>query len=220
MTNKTLELTPEVYRYLQNNSLRESDVLKKLREETSQLTMARMQIAPEQGQLMRLLVELIQAKKTLEIGVFTGYSALSVAYSLPKDGKVVACDISEEWTDIAKKYWQMAGISHLIDLRLGPALETLDSLLNNGEADTFDFAFIDADKSNYPIYYEKALTLVRPGGLIAIDNVLWDGQVADPKINNKSTTVLRELNAKIHQDERVMMSMVPIGDGVTLVLKR
>ncbi len=220
MSDTTLNLTPTVYEYLQRVSLRESDVLHQLREQTHKMSTAHMQISPEQGQFMRLLVELMGAKKTLEIGVFTGYSALSVALSLPSDGKVIACDTNKEWTKIAQKYWDMAGVANKIDLRIAPALETLQALLDDGQENTFDFAFIDADKANYPHYYEMSLKLLRTGGLIAIDNVLWDGDVADLSVNDANTVVLRELNAKLHGDERVTLSMLPLGDGLTLAKKR
>lgn len=179
-----------------------------------------MQISPEQGQFMGLLIELMGATKTLEIGVFTGYSVLSVALALPANGKVVACDINVEWTKIAQKYWKLAGMSDKIDLRLAPALETLDALLENGEGETFDFAFIDADKANYMHYYKKSLELVRPGGLIAIDNTLWSGKVADPSIQDRDTNIIRELNAKLLADERITLSLLPIGDGLSLARKR
>jgi predicted O-methyltransferase YrrM len=220
MSDTTLNLTPKVYDYLQQVSLREPEVLQQLRLQTHKMSMGQMQISPEQGQFMRLLVELIGAKKTLEIGVFTGYSALSVALSLPADGKVIGCDINVEWTKIARRYWEMAGVADKIDLRLAPALETLQALLDEGQANTFDFAFIDADKAGYPQYYEMALKLLRPGGLVAIDNVLWDGDVADLDKNDANTVVLRELNAKLHGDERVTISMLPVGDGLTLARKR
>jgi caffeoyl-CoA O-methyltransferase len=179
-----------------------------------------MQISPEQGQFMRLLIELLGAKKTLDIGTFTGYSALSVALSLPENGQIIACDTSIEWTDIAKRFWDRAGVSHKISLKLAPALNTLDTLLAEGQANTFDFSFIDADKENYMAYYEKSLALVRPGGLIAIDNVLWSGQVADPTIQDTDTIAIRALNSKILMDDRVTMSMVPISDGLTLARKK
>lgn len=220
MSDYTLNLTPSVYQYLLKNSLREPEVLEKLREQTHKMSMAQMQISPEQGQFMRLLIEMMQAKKTLEIGVFTGYSTLSVALGLPENGKIVACDINIEWTKIAKKFWEMAGVTNKIDLRLAPALETLQSLIDQGEANTFDFSFIDADKANYDAYYEMSLTLLRPGGVIAIDNVLWDGDVADPNNHEKNTVAIRELNSKVHHDERVSMSMLPIGDGLTLARKK
>lgn len=220
MSTETINLTPQVYAYLQNISLREPEVLKKLREETHRLSMAVMQISPEQGQFMALLIEILGAKKSLDIGTFTGYSALTVALAMPKDGKVITCDVSEEWTSIATKYWQMAGVKNKIELKLAPALDTLQTLLDKGEANTFDFAFIDADKHNYATYYEKALALLRPGGLIAVDNVLWSGDVADPTVNDNETNAIRALNEIIHQDQRVSVSMIPIGDGLTLARKR
>lgn len=220
MSNKTLELSDRLVEYLQSVSLRESAILTELRQETSHHPMSTMQIAPEQGQFMALLVQLMGARKTLEIGVFTGYSALVVALALPADGQVVACDVSEEFTAIARRYWEKAGVTNKIDLRLAPALETLDQMLASGQANTFDFAFIDADKSNYDNYYERALQLVRPGGLIAIDNVLWSGAVADPQIQDTRTNAIRALNQKLHEDERVTLSLLPIADGLTLALKR
>lgn len=220
MANKTLGLDSQLYNYLKAVSLREPEVLQQLRQETAQHPMGIMQIAPEQGQFMALLVQLMGAKKTLEVGVFTGYSTLAVALALPSDGKVVACDVSEEYTAIARRYWQQAGVAHKVDLHLAPALETLAKLLQNGQAGTFDFAFIDADKSNYENYYEKALELVRPGGLIAIDNVLWSGQVADPTVQDNRTKNIRALNQKLHQDPRINLSLVPIADGLTLAMKQ
>ncbi len=220
MTNQTLGLEPHLYNYLLSVSLREAEILAQLRQETAQHPMARMQIAPEQGQFMALLVKLISAKKTLELGVFTGYSTLVVALALPSDGKVVACDVSEEFTAIARRYWQQAGVANKIDLHIAPALDTLDRLLAAGEAETFDFAFIDADKSNYDVYYERSLQLVRPGGLIAIDNVLWSGRVADPQVQDNRTGKIRAFNEKLHQDQRITLSLVPIGDGLTLALKK
>lgn len=220
MSNKTIGIDRQLYEYLLSVSVREAEILTQLRQETARHPMARMQIAPEQGQFMALLVQLMGAKKTLEIGVFTGYSSLVVALALPPDGKLVACDVSEEYTAIARRYWQQAGVADKIDLNIGPALSTLDRLLAEGQAGTFDFAFIDADKSNYDNYYEKALELIRPGGLIAIDNVLWSGQVADPQIQDNRTNAIRSLNEKLHRDERVFVSLVPIADGLTLALKK
>lgn len=220
MSDVTINFTPKLYEYFQRNSLREPDVLAKLREQTHKMSMSQMQISPEQGQFMGFLIELMGARKTLEVGVFTGYSALAVALALPADGKVIACDINGEWTKIAQKYWQMAGVSEKIDLRLAPALETLDALLANGQAETFDFAFIDADKANYINYYEKALQLIRVGGVIAIDNTLWSGKVADTAVNDRDTLIIRELNAKLVKDERITLSLLPIGDGLSLARKR
>ena len=220
MSNKTLNLDDRLYSYLLSNSLREPEVLQQLRQETATHAMSQMQIAPEQGQLMMLLVQLMGVKKALEIGVFTGYSSLCVALALPPDGKLVACDVSDEYTSIARRYWEKAGVSNKVDLQIAPALETLDQLLVEGQANSFDFAFIDADKSNYDNYYERSLQLVRPGGLIAIDNVLWSGQVADPTVQDNRTKAIRTLNQKIQQDQRVMPSLVPIADGLLLALKR
>jgi caffeoyl-CoA O-methyltransferase len=220
MSRKTLGLDDHLYHYILDVSLREPDVLAQLRQETAQHRLAQMQISPEQGQFMALLVQLIGAKKTLEVGVFTGYSALAVALALPANGKVVACDVSAEFTAIARRYWQQAEVAEKIDLHIAPALETLDRLLADGQAGTFDFAFIDADKQNYENYYERSLQLVRPGGVIAIDNVLWSGQVADPQNQDQSTQAIRDLNRKLHQDQRVSLSLLPIGDGLTLALKR
>ncbi len=220
MSKQTLGLENHIYQYLLSVSIREPEVLTKLRQETAKHPRNIMQISPEQGQFMALLVQLMGAKKALEIGVFTGYSSLVVALALPPEGKMVACDVSEEYTSIARRYWEQAGVADKIDLRIAPAIATLDKLIAAGETDTFDFAFIDADKSSYDDYYERALKLIRPGGLIAIDNVLWSGQVADSKIQDNRTKKIRALNEKIHQDERVTISMVPIADGLTLARKR
>ena len=219
MATQTLGLDDRLYDYLKAVSLREPDILAQLRQETAQHPMGRMQIAPEQGQFMALLVKLMGAKKALEVGVFTGYSSLVVALALPKDGKLVACDVSSEYTAIARRYWQDAGVADKIDLHIAPALETLDRLLENGAAETFDLAFIDADKSNYPNYYERSLALVRPGGLIAIDNVLWSGRVADSQAQDKQTQAIRAFNQKLHADDRILRSLVPIADGLTLAIK-
>jgi predicted O-methyltransferase YrrM len=220
MSDTTLNLTPEVYSYFINNSLREPAILQQLRLATRKNFYAKMQISPEQGQFMRFLVEILSARKTLDIGTFTGYSALVVALSLPDTGKVIACDIDKQCADMAKEYWEKAKVGHKIELRLAPALQTLDELLTKGEANSFDFAFIDADKGNYLAYYEKALTLIRTGGIIAVDNVLWSGKTADPSIQDASTTAIRQLNSFILADERVTLSMLPIGDGLTLARKR
>lgn len=219
MLKKTLGLDHQLYNYLLSASLREPDILRQLRQETASHPRAIMQIAPEQGQFMALLVQMLGATKTLDIGVFTGYSSLCIALALPPTGKIVACDVNEEFTVIARRYWQAAGMANKIDLQIAPALETLDRLLANGHAETFDFAFIDADKGNYEGYYERSLQLVRPGGLIAIDNVLWSGQVADPQVRDQITVTIRAFNEKLHHDERVSISLVPIADGLTLALK-
>lgn len=220
MSDLTINLTPKLYAYMQNISLREPDILKKLRKKTHTMSMSQMQISPEQGQFMRLLIELLGAKKTLDIGVYTGYSTLSVALSLPEDGKIIACDIDAEWTQVAEVFWKEAGVSHKIDLRLAPAVDTLNQLIRNGESSTFDFAFIDADKINYLAYYELALTLTRPGGLIAIDNVFYGGDVADSTNKGENVCAIRNLNEKILTDDRVTISLLPIGDGLTLARKR
>lgn len=208
------------YQYVLQNGVREPEVARRLREETQRLPNAGMQIGPDQGQFMQLLVQIMQAKKTLEVGVFTGYSALWVALGLPDDGRIIACDISEEYTSVGRRYWSEAGVDHKIDLRLGPALETLDGLLSSGQAGSFDFAFIDADKSNYEQYYERALELLRPHGLIAIDNTIWSGRVADPNARDEDTVAIRKLNEKLSRDERVTLSMLTVGDGLTLAMKR
>ncbi len=220
MSNKSIGLSDDLHAYLLRVGVREPAILRRLREETARLPNAGMQIGPEQGQFMALLVQLLGARRTLEVGVFTGYSSLAVALALPPDGRVVACDVSEEWTAIARRYWAEAGVAGKIELRLGPGVETLDALLADGQADSFDFAFIDADKEHYDHYYERALRLVRPGGLIAIDNVLWGGRVADPEAQGESLAAIRALNAKLHRDERVALSLVPIGDGLPLALRR
>jgi caffeoyl-CoA O-methyltransferase len=219
MSSKTWGMSEEIRGYLHGVSLREHPVLVKLREATKPLKWGGMQISPEQGQLMALLVRLLGARKTLEVGTFTGYSALVVALALPAQGKVVACDVSEEWTSIGRRHWAEAGMADKIDLRLAPALETLDGLIREGGAGSFDFAFIDADKANYDGYYERALTLLRKEGLIAIDNVLWGGKTADDSVTDEDTAAIRALNRKIHADTRVAMSMLPVGDGLTLALK-
>jgi predicted O-methyltransferase YrrM len=220
MSNRTLNLTPPLYDYLLSVSLREPALLRRLRDETALDEMARMQVAPEQGQFIAWLVELTGARQALEIGVYTGYSTLCIARGLPDEGCVVACDVSESWTRIARRYWQAAGVDHKIDLHLAPAAETLAALLQRGDHDRFDFAFIDADKENYDLYYERCLQLVRPGGLIAIDNVLWGGAVIDETIQDADTVAIRALNSKLRDDERVAISLLPIADGLTLLRKR
>lgn len=219
MSNKTFTLSDTLYRYLIENSVREPEILRQLREETAADPMSRMQIGPEQGQFMQLLVRLIGARRCLEVGVFTGYSSLAVALAMPADGQILACDISEKWTAIARKYWSAAGVADRIDLKLAPALETLDQLVQSGAAGTFDFAFIDADKANYQAYFERALTLVRQGGLIALDNTLWQGAVADPSVRDEDTEAIRTFNRQLKADSRVFQSLLPIGDGLSLALK-
>lgn len=220
MSNRTLPLTDALYNYILSVSLRESGVMQELREVTAKLKNHEMQISPEQAQFMSFLAELIGAKKTLEIGTFTGYSALAVALSLPDDGLLIACDINEEWTSIAQQYWKKAGVDQKIKLKLAPALETLNDLINQNEENSFDFAFIDADKPSYIDYYERTLQLLRPGGLMILDNVLLNGSVADENNQDLATNIMRELNKNILYDARVSISMLPISDGITLVRKR
>ena len=220
MSNKTFILSDPLYDYLLSVSLREDAVLRRLREETAQDAMSMMQIAPEQGQFMALLVRLMGACRALEIGVYTGYSALCVARALPVDGRLVACDINEAWTAVAQRYWREAQVHDRIDLRLAPALETLGQLIQEGETGSFDFAFIDADKENYRIYYERVYALLRPGGLMAIDNTLWSGSVADPANQETDTRAIRAFNEALHADPRVEISLLPIADGLTLARKR
>jgi predicted O-methyltransferase YrrM len=210
----------EISDYLLSVSLREPPILRRLREETASYSQSRFQISPEQGQFMALLIQLMCARRTIEVGVFTGYSSLAVALALPVDGSIVACDISEEFTFTARRYWREAGVDHMIDLRLKPAIQTLTELIAQGHGGSFDFVFIDADKSSYEGYYECALELLRPGGLIMVDNVLWSGRVLDPSDQTADTVALRAFNKKLHADTRVSLSMIPLGDGVTLALKR
>ena len=220
MSSRTIVLNDALYEYLLSVSLREPDVLCRLREETAKMPQHNMQISPEQGQFIVLLVELTGARKCLEVGTFTGYSTLSVALALPEDGQIIACDISEEFTSRAKPYWQKAGVAGKIDLRLGPALETLDALIADGESGAFDFAFIDADKVNYQGYFQRALDLIRRGGLILVDNVLWSGAVVDPARDDEDTEAIRAFNQARAGDPRISLSLVPIGDGLTLARKR
>ena len=221
MSSHTIELTDTVYDYLLKQGTRESAVARDLRAHTLASTRAhRMQVSPEQGAFMRWLVRLLGAWRTLEVGTFTGYSALVVAEALPDDGQLIACDVSEEWTAIGRPFWERAGVAHKIDLRLKPAVDTLDELIDAGEAGSFDFAFIDADKANYDAYYERCLTLLRHGGVIGIDNVLWGGRVADERVRDEDTRAIRALNLKVRADDRVDATMLPIGDGLTLAVKR
>ena len=220
MSRRAISMNAALYDYLLSVTLREPELLRRLREETAKLPNAGMQISPDQGQFMALLIEMLGATRCLEIGTFTGYSALCVTLAMPRSGRLVAFDRSVEWTDIARRYWAEAGVADRIDLRLGPAVDGLDALHGEGGAGTFDFAFIDADKDNYDAYYERVLRLLRPGGLVAIDNVLWSGRVADPKVHDADTDALRALNQKIHGDRRVSMSLLPVGDGLTLARKR
>jgi caffeoyl-CoA O-methyltransferase len=220
VSNRTFTLPDSLYQYLLSVSLRDDPLRQRLRQETALDEMAQMQSAPEQGQLMALLVKLIAARKALEIGVYTGYSTLCIASALPADGRLVACDINATWTAVAQRYWKEAGLTEKIELRLAPALETLDTLITNGESGSFDFAFIDADKENYGGYYEHTLELLRPGGLIAIDNTLWSGRVADPADQDTDTRAIRAFNETLYRDARVDISLIPIADGLTLAMKR
>ena len=220
MSNASIGLSQELHAYLVKVGVREPDVLRRLRERTAVLPEHGMQIAPEQGALMALLVKVMGARTCREVGTFTGYSSTAVALALPPEGRLVCCDVSREWTDIARETWTEAGVADRVELRLGPAVETLDQLLAEGGEGRFDFAFIDADKPNYDGYVERALRLVRAGGVIAIDNVLWSGRVADASVDDESTVAIRSLNEKLALDERVEVAMVPIGDGLTLLRVR
>lgn len=219
MAKRTL-LTGALDDYATANWLRDSDLKRRLRDETMRLPWGMMQIAADQGQFMALMTRAISARRAIEIGVFTGYSALCVAEALPADGTLIACDVSEEWTAIGKRYWREAGLDRKIDLRIGPAIDTLDALLREGQAESFDMAFVDADKTNYDGYYERCLTLLRGGGLMMFDNVLWGGAVADDAAGSEDTQALRALNAKLHGDQRIELALVPLGDGITLAVKR
>ncbi len=220
MDEKNFTLSDELLEYMLSVSLREPELLRTLREETATKPGAQQQIVPEQGQLMAFLVQLIGAKKTLEVGVFTGYSALSVALALPPDGRVIACDINAEVTAIARRYWEAAGVAEKITLKLAPALLTINELLGAGEAGTFDFIFIDADRINYDIYYERSLELLRPKGLIMIDNVLWYGRVLAGEGMDAETAEIDRLNRKLRDDDRIILSLLPMSDGITLVMKK
>ena len=221
MSSTATKITDTLYEYLLREGIPESDAARALREETRSATQWHgMQISPEQGAFMHLLVRLLGARRAIEVGTFTGYSALVVAEALPPDGLLVACDVSAEWTAVGRPFWERAGVAGRIDLRLQPAADTLDELIAQGDAGTFDLAFIDADKANYGTYYERCLTLVRAGGVVAVDNVLWGGRVADPRANDDDTNAIRALNAKIRGDRRVHAVTVPIGDGLTLALKQ
>lgn len=220
MGKRTLDLDERLYDYLLAVSLRESPVQAALRRETDQMEGAQMQVSADQAQFMALLAKLVNARRIIEIGTFTGYSALALAQTLPQDGQLIACDVSKEWTDIARRYWQQAGVADRVELRLAPALETLGALIDAGQTGSFDFAFIDADKQNQHNYYERCLQLLRPGGLVAVDNVLWGGSVADPGNNQDDTLAIRAFNEFVREDARVDLSLVPVGDGLTLARKR
>ncbi len=220
MSSSTIGLVDELRKYMLDVSFRDDEILKQLRKETLKLKEAQMQISPEQGAFLSILIKLLNAKKTLDIGVFTGYSALVVARELPDDGLVVACDTSIEWTSIAKKYWKLAGVDNKVNLSLAPAKKTLEELIEDGQGATYDFSFIDADKINYQSYYENSLILIKRGGIIAIDNVLWSGKVIDENDFEPATRAIRLFNEKLYQDNRVSISMIPIGDGLTLAYKK
>jgi len=227
MSNRTIELDDAAYEYMIRWSLREPEIMRRLRERTAKLEWSRMQIAPEQGQFMGLLARMTSASRPpelgaprfIEVGTFTGYSALAVAHAVP-NARVVACDVNEEWTAIAREFWQKAGVGDRIELRLRPALETLAAMLEGGDEGQFDFAFIDADKTNYEAYYEACLRLLRRGGVLTLDNVLWGGSVADPEVQDEDTEALRAISRRVLADDRVDISMVPIGDGLTIAMKR
>jgi predicted O-methyltransferase YrrM len=219
MSNKSLTLDDRLYDYLLSASLRESDALRNLREETAKLPQAGMQISPEQGQFMALLVKLMGAKRILEIGVFTGYSSIAMAEALPEDGKLTALDLDENWTAIARRYWRSAGVLEKIELRLGPALKSLDRLIEEGHAGHYDLIFIDADKTGYAEYFERALVLLRSGGLVLLDNLLWGGKPADPEADDADTTAIRALNLKLRCDPRIRFSLLPLADGLGLAYK-
>lgn len=220
MSHRTLFLDERLYDYMLRRSLRQSPLQRELLDTTATMEWAGIESSPEQVQFLVLLVQLMQATRCIELGVFTGYSTLAIAMALPSDGHIIACDIDASVTAVATTYWRRAGISEKIDLRIAPAITTLDELIAAGQSGTFDFAYIDADKANAEIYYERVLTLIRPNGLIVIDNVLWGGMVADPDVNDRDTQAVRALNARIAQDDRVDLSVIPIGDGLTLVRKR
>ena len=220
MSSSTIVVNDQIDNYLLCHVRPESETAEALRKATAPMPASVMQVSPLQGAFMSWLVSLLDVKSALEVGTFTGYSALCVAEALPDDGKLIACDVSEEWTSMAREYWARGGVAHKIDLQLRPAVETLDSLIQDGREGTFDFAFIDADKPNYDSYYERCLRLLRIGGIVAVDNVLWTGRVADESYNDESTLAIRALNDKIQNDDRVSNVMLPIGDGLTLATKR
>lgn len=220
MSAQHLQINDALIEYVRASSSPEPDYIAKLRHETAQDPAARMQITPELGNFLGILIRILGARRCIEVGVFTGYSSLSVARALPDDGHLIACDVSENWTTVARRYWREAGLEKKIDLRLAPALETLDGLLAQGEAGKFDFGFIDADKANYLAYFERLMQLLRPGGLLVVDNVLWHGRVVDPRQNDIDTAAIRTFNAKLRSDPRVHLCLLPLGDGITLALKK
>jgi predicted O-methyltransferase YrrM len=220
MTNKTIGLSDELQEYVVQVGVREPEVLARLRAETAAIPEYGMQVSADEGAFLAMLVELMGARRCIEVGTFTGYSSTAVALALPPDGRLTCCDVSEEWTTVARRYWAEAGVTDKIDLRLAPAVETLDDLIAAGGEATYDFAFVDADKPGYAAYYERLLRLVRPGGLIAFDNTLWDGRVVDPDADDADTVAIRELNAMLADDERVSLCLLPVADGVTLARRR
>jgi len=220
MASRNAFLPEHIQQYIDATTLRDEPVLRDLREETAKLPQAGMQTGADQVQFLQLLVRLIGARRCIEVGVFTGYSALGVALALPEAGRIVACDVSEDYTAIARRYWERAGVAGKIDLYLAPATQTLDELIRAGEEEHFDFAYIDADKPGYDAYYERCLRLLRPNGIITIDNVLWSGDVANAGTTDESTLALRALNEKIGRDTRVDATLLPIGDGLMVVRKR
>ena len=220
MSTRTIGISEQLYDYLLSVSVPPDSLWERLRDETTAAVGFNMQISPEQGQFMSVLIRMLGVKKALEVGTFTGFSALCVARALPDDGQLIACDVSEEWTSIARCYWSEAGVAHKIDLRIGPAVETLDALIADGHEASFDFAFIDADKENYQNYYERCLQLLRPGGVVGVDNTLWSGSVADPDNQTPDTVAIRALNQLVYEDERVDSCVLPIGDGLSVALKR
>ena len=219
MSTHTIDIVDRLYAYMLDISLREPDVLRRLRDETAKHPMAIMQISPEQGQLMQMLVRMLDAKNCIEVGVFTGYSSLVVVLALPADGRIVACDISEDYTAVGEPFWKDAGVRGKIDLRIAPATETLDAMITAGETGDYDFAFIDADKPGYPEYFERCLSLLRVGGVIAVDNIFMDGNAADPDTTSENAQAMRKFNAMLKDDTRVELSLIPIGDGLTLARK-
>lgn len=219
MSTRSLGIDDKLYKYMLDHSLREPEVMQRLRKVTARHPMSMMQISPEQGQFMQMLIKLTGAKKCIEIGTFTGYSALAVALALPKNGKIVACDISDEYTQIGIPFWEEAGVAGKIDLRIGPAKKTLNKMIKDGEGESYDFVFIDADKPGYPDYYTRCMKLLRPGGLIAVDNVFMQGGVADGRKRSENVVAMRAFNKQLKADKRIELSMLPVGDGLSLVRK-
>ncbi|MEQ8369564.1 MAG: class I SAM-dependent methyltransferase [Alphaproteobacteria bacterium] len=220
MSSKTLNMSDALHAFLMDATIQETKEQIALRDATASHPSAGMQISPEQGQLMKALIAMLGARRAIEVGTFTGYSALTVALALPADGKLVACDVSDEYTRVGRPFWDQAKVADKIDLRLGAAIDTLDAMIAAGESGTYDFAFIDADKENYDGYYERCLTLLRPGGVVAIDNAIWGGAIADPSKTDSSTEAIRAVDRKAGSDDRVISAMVPIGDGLMLAVKK